>query len=65
MTPEQDGGELLTTSEVSREWKVARQSIARWADEGLLPVAAATPGGNRRYRRSEVEAFFAPKESVG
>jgi excisionase family DNA binding protein len=38
---------------------VTTRTLARWADEGRLPVVRL-PGGDRRYRRADVEAMMAP-----
>lgn len=40
---------------------VHRDTVTRWADEGKLPCWV-TPGGHRRFRRSDVEALLAPPE---
>lgn len=50
--------ELLTTGQVAERFLVSPRTIARWADRGFLPVIR-TLGGQRRYRRAEVEAIFA------
>jgi len=48
---------LLTTMEVAAIFRVARNTAARWADEGLIP-SFKTPGGQRRFRKSEVLAVL-------
>jgi len=40
---------------------VHRDTITRWADEGRLPCWK-TPGGQRRFRRSDVEALLSEPE---
>jgi excisionase family DNA binding protein len=55
-----DADELLTGEEIAGIYKVAAGTVRRWAREGLLPVAAVTPGGQRRYRRSDVDALLRP-----
>lgn len=45
--------DLLTPREVARIFAVRTTTIARWARDGrLAPVR--TPGGHRRYTRSQV-----------
>ena len=50
--------ELLTSGQVAERFLVSPRTVARWADGGLLPVIK-TLGGQRRYRRADVEAAFA------
>jgi excisionase family DNA binding protein len=49
--------ELLTVGELVAIFKVHPRTVARWADEGKID-AIRTPGGQRRFRRSEVAAFL-------
>jgi excisionase family DNA binding protein len=55
-----EADELLTADDVAGTYKVSRQTVGRWAREGILPTAAITPGGQRRFRRSDVEELLAP-----
>ncbi|MEW6326761.1 MAG: response regulator [Thermodesulfobacteriota bacterium] len=55
--------EYLTTSEAGRICGVARTTITRWIDEGLLS-AFVTPGGHRKLRREELLNFLASKDAV-
>src|SRR5436190_16562050 len=53
MLPMSDGprvhrGELWTSAEVARAFRVGVSSIKRWTDEGELE-SVRTPGGHRRY----------------
>src|SRR3954462_7653341 len=51
------GDDLLRPREVARLFGVRPTTIARWARDGKLrPVL--TPGGHRRYLRSEMEALL-------
>jgi excisionase family DNA binding protein len=50
------GDDLLRPSEVARLFGVRPTTIARWAREGKLRPLL-TPGGHRRYLRSEMEAL--------
>jgi excisionase family DNA binding protein len=45
--------DLLRPREVAELFGVRTTTIARWAREGVL-IAVTTPGGHRRYRRSEI-----------
>jgi excisionase family DNA binding protein len=47
--------DLLRPREVAELFGVRTTTIARWAREGAL-IAVTTPGGHRRYRRSEIIA---------
>jgi excisionase family DNA binding protein len=48
--------ELLSPAEVARIFKVDPKTVTRWAKAGKLS-SFRTPGGHRRYHRSEIEAF--------
>lgn len=48
---------LMTPGEVARAFRVDSKSVARWGDTGKLTVIR-TPGGQRRFLRSEVEAYL-------
>ena len=56
-----DGGrgdpEWLTLGQAARFLGVAQSTIRKWSDQGRVP-AFYTPGGHRRYRRSDLEAFL-------
>lgn len=45
---------VLTPTEVARRFKVDPKTLARWADQGLLPYFR-TPAGTRRYYADEIE----------
>lgn len=47
---------LLTTFQAARELGVAFSTINYWVDDGTLP-GFRTPGGHRRIRRTDLEAF--------
>jgi excisionase family DNA binding protein len=49
--------DFIGTAEVARLSGVGSTAVKRWADEGLLP-STRTPGGHRRFARSEVERFL-------
>lgn len=48
---------LLSSTEVAILAGVGTSSVKRWADSGLLQ-SVRTPGGHRRFERSEVERFL-------
>ena len=52
------GSDLLTSTQAAGVLGVAPSSVKRWADEGLLQCIR-TPGGHRRFRRTELERFAA------
>lgn len=49
---------LLTLREAATFCRVHPLTITRWARAGLLPVAARTPGGHRRYRESDLRKIM-------
>ena len=46
----------LTLGEAAKFLGVAQSTIRKWSDLGKVP-AFYTPGGHRRYRRADLEAF--------
>lgn len=55
------GRRPLTPAEVADLFGVTVQTVGDWADAGQLPCFR-TPGGHRRFRREDVEAFLAKQE---
>jgi len=53
-----DGREWLTLGQAAAFLGAAQSTVRKWADAGRLP-AFYTPGGHRRFRRSDLEAFLA------
>lgn len=51
----------LTPGQVARLFGVSVTTVASWADEGLIPHFK-TPGGQRRFRRADVERFIKDQE---
>jgi excisionase family DNA binding protein len=51
-----DDSEWLTLGQAARFLGVAQSTIRKWSDQGRVP-AFYTPGGHRRYRRSDLETF--------
>ena len=47
----------LTLGQASRRLGVTASTIRKWSDQGQLPVFY-TPGGHRRFRERDVEAFI-------
>ena len=58
-----DESEWLTLGQAARFLGVAQSTIRKWSDNGRVP-AFYTPGGHRRYRRSDDSSMYlcAPKE---
>jgi excisionase family DNA binding protein len=54
---ERDDSEWLTLGQAARFLGVAQSTIRKWSDQGRVP-AFYTPGGHRRYRRSDLESFL-------
>ncbi|HET7386829.1 MAG TPA: helix-turn-helix domain-containing protein [Nocardioidaceae bacterium] len=54
---------LLTTGQVAERFAVHPATVARWADEGKLPVIH-TPGGQRRFRPEDVDRFMRPQDAA-
>jgi len=52
-----DDSEWLTLGQAARFLGVAQSTIRKWSDQGRVP-AFYTPGGHRRYRRRDLEAFL-------
>lgn len=62
MGGESAGDELLTPGEVAALLLVDPKTVGRWATSGRL-ACLRTPGGHRRYRRSDVRAIMAGQPS--
>lgn len=58
-----DAPMLLETSDVARRLEVSVASVRRFADEGLLVVAAETPRGVRLFEPAVVEALRQKREA--
>src|SRR5260221_10848507 len=52
-----DDSEWLTLGQAARVLGVAQSTIRKWSDAGRVP-AFYTPGGHRRYRRTDLESFL-------
>jgi two-component system OmpR family response regulator len=52
-----DDGEWLTLGQAARFLGVAQSTIRKWSDGGQVPTFY-TPGGHRRYRRADLQAFL-------
>jgi excisionase family DNA binding protein len=55
-----DSDHLLWPGEAAELLGVNRATLQRWAREGRIPVVL-TPGGRRRYRRSDLLDLTKPK----
>src|SRR5436189_4988340 len=51
------GTEWLTLGQAAKYLGVAQSTIRKWSDLGRVP-AFYTPGGHRRYRRTDLDAFL-------
>src|SRR6476469_8119487 len=49
--------EWLTLGQAAKYLGVAQSTIRKWSDLGRVP-AFYTPGGHRRYRRGDLDAFL-------
>jgi excisionase family DNA binding protein len=47
----------LTLGQAAKYLGVAQSTIRKWSDQGRVP-AFYTPGGHRRYRRQDLDAFL-------
>jgi excisionase family DNA binding protein len=47
----------LTLGQAAKYLGVAQSTIRKWSDQGRVP-AFYTPGGHRRYRRGDLDAFL-------
>ena len=57
-----DGREWLTLGQAAAFLGAAQSTVRKWADQQRLPVFR-TPGGHRRFRRTDLEAFLAGETS--
>lgn len=48
----------LSTRDVADRLGIAQDTVSRWADDGRI-ACIRTPGGWRRFRPQDVEAFVA------
>ena len=55
--PMEPADELLTPAQVAQLFGVGPKTVTRWADSGRLRFIR-TPGGHRRFRRSEITALL-------
>jgi excisionase family DNA binding protein len=54
--------DLLTPREVARICGVGPVTVGRWARDGVLKAFTTTPGGQRRFRRADVQALVQAAE---
>lgn len=50
--------DLLTAAEVATAFRVSRQTVIRWATDGVIP--AVRIGRDWRFRRVDIEALLTP-----
>lgn len=49
--------DLMTPQEVALVLRCSTKTVVRLAQRGDLPTADHTPGGHRRFRRADVDAY--------
>ena len=64
MIPVTSPTDLITTTQAGEILGVGRESVRRYADAGKLPFQL-TPGGHRRFRRSDVTALATASTPAG
>ncbi|MGH3035731.1 MAG: response regulator [Gaiellaceae bacterium] len=63
--PTEEGKEWLTLGQAAAFLGAAQSTVRKWADSGRLP-AFYTPGGHRRFRRDDLDAFLSgPRGGAG
>jgi excisionase family DNA binding protein len=62
--PAGGGLDWLTLGQAAEYLGVAQSTIRKWSDTGRLP-AFYTPGGHRRFRRSDLDAFLSSSRGTG
>jgi excisionase family DNA binding protein len=55
---------VLTPKQVADIFNVSPDTVAGWAEAGKLSYFR-TPGGHRRFRREDVEAFLPTDDKAG
>jgi len=58
---ESPGDRLLTPGEVAALFRVDPKTVTRWAKSGRVS-SIRTPGGQRRFRESEMHALLGPAD---
>ena len=53
-----EADEMMRGSEVAALLRVDPKTVTRWAQDGRI-ASIRTPGGHRRYRRSDVDMVLA------
>jgi excisionase family DNA binding protein len=61
--PAGGGPDWLTLGQAATYLGVAQSTIRKWSDSGRLP-AFYTPGGHRRFRRGDLDAFLSGSRSA-
>ncbi len=53
----------MTIGAAAQRFGVSRDTLRRWADAGKIPVIV-TPGGQRRFRPSDLEHVLTPAKAA-
>jgi excisionase family DNA binding protein len=54
---------VIRPAEVARRFEVSVVTVAKWADEGLIP-SFRTPGGQRRFYEDEIDSYIQTRRPV-
>lgn len=59
---------LLSTGELAKRMGASARAVSRWAKEGKIPYVLRTPGGEYRFKWSDVVAhlreYGSPKDDA-
>jgi len=59
MASSDEMGPMLTVREVARLLHIHKNTVRRWADQGIIRACHITPRGDRRFRREDIARFLA------
>lgn len=52
----------VSSGEAALMLRINPRTVVRWAEQGVLETVEWSPGGHRRFRRSDVEALKALRD---
>lgn len=58
-------GVMITVGQFARLLRRHPRTVAKWADEGKLPPCTRLPGGMRRFREDQVNAYLKVTAAAG